>query len=466
MDKQTININRELFDTPNEDRSRFRSSGGLTEELVREIFTQKNEPAWMLEKRLAALKHWNDAPFPDWGPSLKNLSIDDVALYVRPDAAESTSWDDVPDDIKQTFDKLGIPEAERKHLAGVGAQYDSDMVYHNLKKDLQSKGVIFENMDVALREHEELVREYFMTSCIPIHDHKFIMLHAAVWSGGTFIYVPKGVKVELPLQAYFRMNAPGAGQFEHTLIIADEDSEIQYIEGCSAPRYDVNALHAGCVEIFAKKGARVRYFSVENWSKNTYNLNTKRALVDENATMEWVSGNMGSGTTMLYPSSILRGERAVSDNLSIVFSGEDQNQDVGAKAIHVAPNTSSTIRSKSIVVGNGISTYRGLAKVTGNAENARIAVNCDTLLLGDKARSQTIPAMSSANDSTQMAHEATAGNIGEEEIHFLNSRGLDEQEATKLIVSGFIEPITKKLPLEYAVELNRLVELEMEGAIG
>ncbi len=461
-----ITIDRSLYDTANKEDSKYRALPGVTEDVVREISKQKNEPAWMLEKRLAAFELFEKTKTPTWGPDLSDLDLDEIVYFVRPNTQEATRWEDVPDDIKATFDKLGIPEAEKKALAGVGAQYDSDVVYHNIQDDLKEKGVIFENMDVAVQKYPELVKKYFMTQCIPINDHKFIMLHAAVWSGGTFIYVPKGVKVDLPLQAYFRMNAESGGQFEHTLIIADEGSELQYIEGCSAPRYTKNSLHAGGVEIFVHKNARVRYSSIENWSKNTYNLNTKRALVDENAVVEWVNGNMGSGVTMLYPSSVLRGRGARSDSLGIAFAGEGQNQDTGAKVIHTAPDTKSTIRAKSISAGNGITTYRGLVKVTKQAERSSISVECDALLIDKNSVTKTHPYMKIDNDNVNIAHEARVGKIGDEEIFYLMSRGLSEEEAMQLVVAGFIEPIVKALPLEYALELNKLIELEMEGAVG
>ncbi len=372
----------------------------------------------------------------------------------------------MPDKIRETFEKLGIPEAERHALSGVGAQYDSEMVYHNLKKEWEDKGVVFENMDEAVRKYPELVRKYFMTDCIPIHDHKFIMLHAAVWSGGTFIYVPRGVKVNVPLQAYFRMNAERGGQFEHTLIIADERSEVQYIEGCSAPRWNASSIHAGCVELHVLKGARVRYSSVENWSKNTYNLNTKRAVVDEDGVVEWINGNMGSGVTMLYPCSILRGPRSQSHSLGVAFAGPGQDQDTGSKVIHAAPNTTSTIRAKSISKGGGVSTYRGYVSATHAAEGSKSSVNCDALLIDDGSVSNTYPTMKVTTDKVDVAHEATVGRIGEEELFYLMSRGLSHEEATRMIVSGFVEPIVKALPLEYAVELNKLIELEMEGSVG
>jgi Fe-S cluster assembly protein SufB len=466
MSNQNITIDRSLYDTANKENSKYRATPGVTEEVVQEISRQKNEPSWMLEKRLAAFKLFQKISMPTWGPDLSDLNLDEIVYFVRPNTEEATSWEDVPDDIKATFDNLGIPEAEKKALAGVGAQYDSDVVYHNIKKDLKNKGVIFENMDVAVQKYPELVQKYFMTQCIPINDHKFIMLHAAVWSGGTFIYVPKGVKVDLPLQAYFRMNAQSGGQFEHTLIIADEGSELQYIEGCSAPRYTTNSLHAGGVEIFVHENARVRYSSIENWSKNIYNLNTKRALVDEQGVIEWVNGNMGSGVTMLYPSSVLRGRGARSDSLGIAFAGEGQNQDTGAKVIHAAPDTKSTIRAKSISAGNGINTYRGYVKVAKGAERSKVSVECDALLIDKNSVTKTHPYMKIDNDNVNIVHEARVGKIGDEEIFYLMSRGLSEEEAMRLVVAGFIEPIIKALPLEYALELNKLIELEMEGSVG
>lgn len=464
--KLSFALDRSLYEEANIDRSQFKAKPGVTEEVVREISKQKNEPSWMLKKRLQALKLYLEAPLPAWGPDLSGLKLDEIIYFVRPDTKENKSWEDVPEDIRKTFDRLGIPEAEKKVLAGVGAQYDSDVVYHNIRADLKKKGVIFENMDVAVHEYPELVQKYFMTQCVPINDHKFVMLHAAVWSGGTFIYVPKNVKVDLPLQAYFRMNAERGGQFEHTLIIADEGSEIQYIEGCSAPRYASSSLHAGCVEVFVHAGARARYYSIENWSKNTYNLNTKRALVDENGYMEWINSNMGSGVTMLYPSSILRGRGARSDSLGVAFAGPGQNQDTGAKAIHVAPDTKSTIQAKSISVGGGITTYRGLVKVTKGAENASVSVNCDAMLVDETSVSKTHPYMKIENNEVNIVHEARVGKIGDEEIFYLQSRGLSLPEALRLVVAGFVEPIVKALPLEYALELNRLIELEMKGGVG
>lgn len=459
-------LNRSLYDDANTDRSVYKAKPGVSREVILEISKQKNEPAWMLEKRFKAFGYYEETPVPTWGPDLSKLNLDEIIYFIRPDAQEEKKWEDVPEDIKKTFEKLGIPEAEKKALAGVGAQYDSDVVYHNIKEDLKAKGVIFENMDVAVQKYPELVQKYFMTSCVPINDHKFVMLHGAVWSGGTFIYVPKNVKVGLPLQAYFRMNAESGGQFEHTLIIADEGSELEYIEGCSAPRYTTNSLHAGCVEIFVHKNAKVKYFSIENWSKNTYNLNTKRALVDQDASIEWVSGNMGSGVTMLYPCSILRGRGAHSDSLGIAFAGPGQHQDTGAKAIHVAPNTSSIIRSRSISVGGGIAGFRGLIKVTKNAVQSTASMSCDALLLDEGSKADTYPALKIDTNDVSVAHEARIGKIGEEQLFYLMSRGMSAEQAMQLIVSGFVEPIVKALPLEYAIELSKLIELEMDGAVG
>ncbi|HME87211.1 MAG TPA: Fe-S cluster assembly protein SufB, partial [Candidatus Nanoarchaeia archaeon] len=418
---------------------------------------------WMLNKRLEGLKLWNETGMPKWGPDLSKLNTDEIIFYVDPNTKETTDWKEVPEEIRKTFDKLGIPEAEKKVLSGVGAQYDSNVVYHNLQKQLQDKGVIFENMDVAVEKYPELVKKYFMTSCIPINTHKFIMLHAAVWSGGTFIYVPKNVKVDLPLQAYFRMNAQKGGQFEHTLIIIDEGAELHYIEGCSSPRYQQSSLHAGCVEIHVLENGKMKYTSIENWSKNVYNLNTKRAIVQKNAFMQWVNGNMGSTATMLYPMSVLVGEGASTDNIGIAFAGAGQNQDTGSKVLHLAPNTSSTIHSKSICRGGGITTYRGLVQVHKNASNSRSTVTCDALILDNLSASNTIPLMKIDNNKVHIGHEATVGKIGEEEIFYLMSRGLSRDESIKMIVSGFIAPVVSALPLEYAVELNKLIEIEIEG---
>ncbi|MBI4151365.1 Fe-S cluster assembly protein SufB [Candidatus Woesearchaeota archaeon] len=461
--KIELNLNRELFDAADNHTARYTAAPGLSEEIVRLISKTKNEPAWMLEKRLKGLELFQKTTLPSWGPSLKDLDFDKIVFFIDPNAKETDRWENVPEEIKRTFDRLGIPEAEKKALSGVGAQFDSSVVYHNLEKTLKEKGVIFENMDVAVQKYPDLVKKHFMTSCVPVNDHKFVMLHAAVWSGGTFIYVPKGVKVDLPLQAYFRMNAQEGGQFEHTLIIIDEDAELHYIEGCSSPRYQQDSLHAGCVEIFVKNNAKMHYSSIENWSKNVYNLNTKRALVDKDGTMIWVSGNMGSKTTMLYPCSILRGEGARSDSLGIAFAGAGQYQDIGAKAIHVAPHTSSTIHSKSISKDGGIASYRGLVKIMPDAKGSTTSVICDGLLLDEKSVSNTIPELKISNNDVDAAHEAKVGKISEEAIFYLQSRGISEEMAIQMIVAGFIDPIIRELPLEYAVELNKLIELEIEG---
>lgn len=457
---------RAAYDERADSRSKYVAPKGLTRETVLEISRQKSEPKWMLEKRLKAFDLFRRTPFPSWGPPLVGLDLDQITYFVRPDADESKTWEEVPAEIRATFEKLGIPEAERNALSGVGAQYDSDVVYHNLKKEWADLGVVFENMDVAVRKHSDLVKKYFMTDCIPIHDHKFIMLHAAVWSGGTFIYVPPGVNVRVPLQAYFRMNQESGGQFEHTLIIVDKGASVDYIEGCSAPRFAASALHAGCVELHVKEGATIRYSSIENWSKNTYNLNTKRAVVDRGGKVEWLNGNMGSGTTMLYPCSVLRGEGARSESIGVAFAGPGQNQDTGSKVIHAAPRTTSVIRAKSISKGGGIASYRGLVRVTKAAKDSVSSVNCDALVLDADSVSNTYPTMRIDTDAVEMSHEATVGRIGEEEIFYLMSRGLTEQQAAKMIVSGFIEPVVKRLPMEYAIELNKLIELEMTGGIG
>lgn len=467
MDAETIEVSRDGIDHKNESRFTLTTGEGLTKETVIAISKEKNEPDWMLQKRLKALECFTATSIPTWGPDLGKLDFSKLVYYAKPDAKKNAaSWEDVPEDIRRTFEKLGIPEAERKSLAGVGSQYESEVVYHNLKQEWEKKGVIFENCDVALHKFPELFKKYFMTNCVPINDHKFAMLHAAVWSGGTFIYVPPGVKVNVPLQAYFRMNAPGLGQFEHTLIIADKGAEVNYIEGCSAPRYERSNLHAGCVEIYVHEGARVRYNSVENWSRNTYNLNTKRAVVDANGTIEWINGNMGSCVTMLYPCSILKGEGARSDFLGIAFAGNGQHQDTGAKVIHLASHTTSVTRSKSISKGGGITRFRGLLKVVKGAHHCKANVQCDALMMDEQSKSDTVPFMEIKNSTADIAHEATVGKIGEEQLFYLMSRGLSAEQAMQMVVSGFIEPIVKELPLEYAVELNKLIQLEMSGSVG
>jgi len=435
---------------------------GLSEALVRRISESKNEPDWMLEKRLEGLRAFEKTPMPKFGPDLSGLDLENMIYFVDPDTPESDKWSDLPDEIMDTFDKLGIPKAEKEYLGGVGAQYDSGVVYHKLKESLKEKGVVFENMDVAVQKYPEIVKKYFMTTNVPVTDHKFTMLHAAVWSGGTFIYVPKGVKVDMPLQAYFRMNRERSGQFEHTLIIAEEGSSVEYIEGCSAPRYNSSSLHAGCVELFVMKHAKIKYVSIENWSLNTYNLNTKRALVYEEGFVEWLNGNMGSGVTMLYPSSVLIERGAKSESLGVVFAGKGQIQDVGGKSIHLAPDTKSIINSKTLSKDGGVAEYRGLVKIGPKAKGAVSSLICDSLILDDKSVANTHPEVKCANDDVSVAHEARIGRIGEKEIFYLQSKGLSEQEAVKLIVNGFISPVVRALPLEYALELNKLIELEME----
>ncbi|MBU90019.1 Fe-S cluster assembly protein SufB [Candidatus Woesearchaeota archaeon] len=463
---QVVEVNRETYDHYNKDKYIYKANPGLTKEIVEEISKQKNEPEWMLKKRLKAFEIFQKMPMPKWGPSPKDLDLNEIIFFQRPDAKKNANkWEDVPEDIKKTFERLGIPEAEKKALSGAGAQYESEVVYHNLKKEWEDKGVIFLDCDEALKKHPELVKKYFMTSCVSPALHKFAALHAAVWSGGTFIYVPPNVKVNIPLQAYFRMNAKKGGQFEHTLIIVDKNAEVHYIEGCSAPQYTVNSLHAGCVEIHVLEGARVRYSSIENWSRNTYNLNTKRAIVQKNGVMEWINGNMGSKITMLYPCSVLKGENSRTDYLGIAYAGNGQYQDTGCKVHHLASNTSSTIVSKGISKNGGISSYRGLVTVKKGAVNSNSNVRCDGLMLDSKSKATTLPSMEVEESDVTIAHEAAVGKIQEDQLFYLMSRGLNEEEATKLIVSGFIEPIVKELPLEYAVELNRLIELEIENSV-
>lgn len=461
-----IKMNRMDFDHYNSEDLKFKSQKGLNEEVVRQISLKKEEPEWILQKRLDALEIFNKKQMPTFGPSLDGLDLNEIHFYMKPNAKKnSKNWEEVPKEIRETYEKLGIPEAEQKALGGVGAQYESEVVYHNLKKDLQKKGVVFLDMDLAIKQHPELIKKYFMSNCVPTTLHKFSALHGAVWSGGTFIYVPKGVKVELPLQTYFRMNARSGGQFEHTLIIADENSEIHYIEGCSAPLYQESSLHVGCVEIHVLKNAKVRYSSIENWSKNTYNLNTKRAIVHENATMEWINGNLGSKVTMLYPCSVLLGKNAKTDYIGIAYASKNQNQDTGCKVYHLAENTSSTVISKGISVQGGTNSYRGLVNIKKGSINSRSHVRCDGLMLDNKSKAITIPEMNVSENNVDVSHEAAIGKIKEDQLFYLTSRGLTEEEAIKLIVSGFIEPIIKELPLEYAVELNNLINLEIENSI-
>ena len=468
-DEKTVieDVNREFYDFRFEEGDDvFRVSEGLTEEIVSQISKEKNDPEWMREFRLKSLEVYKRTDMPDWGPPIDGLNMDNIVTYVRPNAGMKASWEDVPDDIKTTFERLGIPEAERKSLAGVGAQYDSELVYHNVKKEVAEKGVIYTDIESALHgEYGEMIRAHFM-KLVPPQDHKFAALHGAVWSGGSFVYVPRGVSVEIPLQSYFRLNAPGAGQFEHTLIIVDEGADLHFIEGCSAPKYNVANLHAGCVELFVGRNARLRYSTIENWSKNMYNLNTKRALVEEGGKIEWVSGSFGSHTSYLYPMSILNGRGARSEFTGITFAGHGQNLDTGCKIVHNAPETSSYVNTRSISKSGGISTFRSSVVVNKNAENSKSSVSCQSLMVDSESRSDTIPAMDIKTDKADIGHEAKIGRISDDAVFYLMSRGLSEENAKALIVSGFAENVSKELPLEYAVEMNNLIRIEMKGAIG
>ncbi|TML81801.1 MAG: Fe-S cluster assembly protein SufB [Actinobacteria bacterium] len=438
---------------------------GLTREIVEEISHSKGEPAWMTKFRVKAYEHFVRRPMPNWGADLSDIDFDNIYYYIKPLAEQVKSWEDLPDDIKNTYVKLGIPEAEREMLGGVTAQYESEVVYHSVRKDLEEKGVFFSDMDTALREHPDIVKRYFGT-VIPPNDNKFAALNSAVWSGGSFIYVPPGVHVEIPLQAYFRINKENMGQFERTLIIVDEGAYVHYVEGCSAPIYTTDSLHSAVVEIIVHKNARARYTTIQNWSNNVYNLVTKRTKVYEHGVMEWVDGNIGSKVTMKYPSIYLMGEGARGEVLSVAFAGEGQHQDAGGKIVHAAPNTSGQIISKSVSAQGGRTGYRGLVKVEADAENSRDFVRCDALILDEDSRSDTYPYMDIENQTAEIGHEATVSKIGEEQLFYLMSRGIGETEAMSMIVNGFIEPITKELPMEYAVELTRLIQLQMEGAVG
>ena len=451
-----------------EEEPLFIADKGLNENLIREISAMKNEPKWMLDYRLDAYQQFLSQKNPKWAGSpelLDDIDFDNIHYYVRATDTDSTDWDDVPEYIKDTFDKLGIPEAEQQFLAGAGAQYDSEVVYHNIREDLAEKGVIFLGMDQGLEEYPEIVQEYFGT-IIPSGDNKYAALNSAVWSGGSFIYVPPGVEVDIPLQAYFRINTENMGQFERTLIIADEGSYVHYVEGCTAPIYSSASLHSAVVEIVVKKGARVRYSTIQNWSNNVYNLVTKRAVAYEDAVMEWVDGNLGSRLTMKYPSVYLMGERAHGEILSLAFAGEGQHQDAGGKIVHVAPNTTSAIISKSVSRGAGRSSYRGLLKVHEGAENSSSTVRCDALLLDEHSRSDTYPTMEIDEERVNIGHEASVSKLGEDQLFYLMARGIPEEDAAKMVVNGFVEPIVKELPMEYAIELNRLIELQMEGSVG
>lgn len=458
-------IDRTIYDIRDADNAEYKVQSGLTADIVRQISKEKNEPDWMLEKRLRSLEIYNKTPLPTWGPSLEDLDMDHIVTYVRPKTDMRGKWSEVPEDIKNTFERLGIPKAERESLAGVGAQYDSEVVYHNVRDEITKQGVVYTDMESAVREYPDLIQRYFM-KLVPPQDHKFVALHGAVWSGGSFVYVPEGVQVSIPLQSYFRLNAAGAGQFEHTLIIVEKGASLHFIEGCSAPKYNVTNLHAGCVELFVKEGASMRYSTIENWSKNMMNLNTKRALVEKNAKIEWVSGSFGSHVSMLYPMSVLKGEGASSEFTGITFAGKGQFLDTGAKVVHAAPHTSSIINTKSISKDGGACVYRSGVTVTPEAYDCKSSVNCESLMLDSFSRSDTVPAMDIRNDDVQISHEARIGRISDDAIYYLMSRGVSEADARGMIVRGFAEPVARALPLEYAVEMNNLIQLEMEGTVG
>jgi Fe-S cluster assembly protein SufB len=459
-------INRSVYDIKDTEKDAYRIRQGLTEEIVRKISEEKHDPAWMLEFRLKSLEIYNQLQVPDWGPSIDGLNMDNIATYVRANTSMKGTWEEVPEDIKETFERLGIPKAERESLAGVGAQYDSELVYHNVRKEVEDQGVIYTDFESALvGEYADMVREHFM-KLVPPTDHKFAALHGAVWSGGSFVYVPPGVKVSIPLQSYFRLNARGAGQFEHTLIIVDEGADLHFIEGCSAPKYNVANLHAGCVELYVRKGAKLRYSTIENWSKNMYNLNTKRAIVEEGGTMEWVSGSFGSHVSYLYPMTILNGAGSHTEFTGITFAGEGQTLDTGLKVVHNGPNTSSFVNTRSISKSGGCATTRSSIVVNPSAKGSKSSVSCESLMIDDISRSDTIPAMDIRTDDADIGHEASIGRISDEAVYYLMSRGLAEAEAKALIVSGFADQVSKELPLEYAVEMNNLIRLEMVGSIG
>ena len=443
----------------------YRARPGLHRDIVNEISTQKDEPEWMREIRLKAFDHFLKRPMPGWGGNLSGLNFEDITFYIRPNDRTRASWDEVPENIKRTFDRLGIPEAERKLLAGVGAQYESEMVYHNIQQALEKQGVIFLSSDDGLKKHPEIYREFFGT-VVPYADNKFAALNTAFWSGGSFVYVPPGVHVDLPLQAYFRLNAQGVGQFERTLIIVDEGASVHYVEGCTAPVYSRDSLHSGVIEIIVRRGARMRYTTIQNWSTNVYNLVTQRALVGEDAVMEWVDSNLGSRLTMKYPTCVLKGRGAHGEILSMAFAGKGQHQDAGGKMIHAAPGTSSKITSKSISKAGGRSSYRGLVKILRGARQSKSKVVCDALLLDPDARTDTYPTIETDENKVDIGHEATVSKIGQEQLFYLRSRGLSEEEAVTMVVSGFIEPLVKELPMEYAIEMNRLVQLQMSGSVG
>ena len=459
-------IERSIYDVKNEEKDNYRINAGLTPEIVEQISKEKNDPAWMELLRLRSLQTYNNLKVPDWGPSIEGLDMDNIVTYVRPNTHMNNTWENVPKDIKDTFELLGIPQAERKSLAGVGAQYDSELVYHNLKDEVAAQGVIYTDLESAMHgPYEDMIRRHFM-KLVPPTDHKFAALHGAVWSGGSFVYVPPGVNVSIPLQSYFRLNAKGAGQFEHTLIIVDEGASLHFIEGCSAPKYNVANLHAGCVELYVGKNAKLRYSTIENWSKNMYNLNTKRAIVEEGGVMEWVSGSFGSHVSYLYPMTILKGKGSRMEFTGITFAGKGQNLDTGAKVVHTGAETSSYINTKSISKDGGISTFRSSVKINKDAKKSKSAVSCQSLMLDDISQSDTIPAIDVRTGDADVGHEAQIGRISDEAVFYLMSRGISEEDARAMIVSGFADNVSKELPLEYAVEMNNLIRLEMKGSIG
>ena len=459
-------IDRSIYDIKDKENDAYKVKAGLTPEIVEKISKEKNDPAWMQQFRLQSLQIYNSLQVPNWGPDIEDLDMDNIVTYVRPKSKMSAKWSEVPKDIKDTFERLGIPQAEQKSLAGVGAQYDSELVYHNVRAEVAAQGVVYTDLESAMHgEYAEMIRTHFMHLVKP-QEHKFAALHGAVWSGGSFVYVPKGVSVTIPLQSYFRLNAPGAGQFEHTLIIVDEGAYLHFIEGCSAPKYNVANLHAGCVELYVGKNAKLRYSTIENWSKNMYNLNTKRAIVEEGGTIEWVSGSLGSHVSYLYPMSILKGDDSRMEFTGITFAGEGQNLDTGAKVVHTGKRTSSYINTKSISKDGGISTFRSSVQIGKQASGSKASVSCQSLMLDDISRSDTVPAMDIRTRDANVGHEAKIGRISDEAVFYLMSRGISEEDARAMIVSGFADDVSKELPLEYAVEMNNLIQLEMKGSIG
>ena len=459
-------IDRSVYDIKDKENDAYKVKAGLTPEIVEKISKEKNDPAWMQQFRLQSLQIYNSLQVPNWGPDIEDLDMDNIVTYVRPKSKMSAKWSEVPKDIKDTFERLGIPQAEQKSLAGVGAQYDSELVYHNVRAEVAAQGVVYTDLESAMHgEYAEMIRTHFMHLVKP-QEHKFAALHGAVWSGGSFVYVPKGVSVTIPLQSYFRLNAPGAGQFEHTLIIVDEGAYLHFIEGCSAPIYNVATLHAGCVELYVGKNAKLRYSTIENWSKNMYNLNTKRAIVEEGGTIEWVSGSFGSHVSYLYPMSILKGDDSRMEFTGITFAGEGQNLDTGAKVVHTGKRTSSYINTKSISKDGGISTFRSSVQIGKQASGSKASVSCQSLMLDDISRSDTVPAMDIRTRDANVGHEAKIGRISDEAVFYLMSRGISEEDARAMIVSGFADDVSKELPLEYAVEMNNLIQLEMKGSIG